>query len=738
MKFLSACTILVLLISIASPAEALTLQKHKQDLTPVSRTVELLQGLAKTAEEDGKKEETLFNKFVCWGKSVISSKTASNKDATSKIQELETYIADIEAGRIEFTSERADLEKDLEELNAGIETATTMREEEHAQFLEAEKELVQATDALDAAIAVLKKATEGHTDGVLLTQQHGSNNLESVARRTEEYELFQRAAELGSRVLTKGDARFLQRLLTGDVPEVDWKKLNRKATFKMGYKGRSFKIQAVLADLKQTFSANLDEARSKEKESSDTFEKLMSAKGLEKTSSEEALAKLTVENGARSLTKEQAGAEVDALKTQVANDEKFIVQTSISLQEKIEQWEERSTLRAGEISAISKAISILSNDDAKDLFKKSFTSQGYSLMQTSKADSDHRKSFLTAAVSNIVSAAGRSGGSGRLFALAASMRSVNSTHFTEVLDAIGSMVKTLKDEEADDLARKEQCEKDMADDTRKSAVKSRTMDELTDGVTTLKSEIEGTEKSIAALEETIKETDASLKEATTQREDERTEFEASDADDQEAVATVKKAKDVLEKFYADNNLMLVQQPSAAGEAPPPPPSTWDAPYGGKTGESTSIIAVLDMIISDIDKDIATAKAAESKAQTEYDAFKKESETSIEEMQSEISNLNGAKADKEESVAQKTGERTDISGELAVVLKKIADAKPECDFISVNFEARKKNRQIEMDGLVKATAILKGAAFSKGPDPTREMRPGDALLLQRTPPAAWAA
>merc|ERR1719487_460150 len=101
------------------------------------------------------------------------------------------------------------------------------------------------------------------------------------------------------------------------------------------------------------------------------------------------------------------------------------------------------------------------------------------------------------------------------------MRSVNSTHFTEVLNAIDNMTKTLQDEEADDLARKEQCEEDMATDTRASAVKSRSMDELTDGITTLKSEIEETEKSIAALEETINETEASLKEATIQREDER-------------------------------------------------------------------------------------------------------------------------------------------------------------------------------------------------------------------------
>merc|ERR1719343_1319051 len=202
----------------------------------------------------------------------------------------------------------------------------------------------------------------------------------------------------------------------------------------------------------------------------------------------------------------------------------------------------------------------------------------------------------------------------------------------------------------------------MANDTRTASVTSRSIDEMTDDIATLKSEIEEIENSIAELNENIKATDASVEEATAQREAETKEFQASDADDQEAVATVKRAKEVLAKFYADNNLMFVQQPSAAGEAPPPPPSTWEAPYGGKTGEATSIIAILDMIISDITKDLAAAKAAEDKAQADYDLFKKESEGAIEEMKGDISDLSGNKGDKEESVAQKTTMRTTLSGE----------------------------------------------------------------------------
>merc|ERR1719251_459706 len=98
--------------------------------------------------------------------------------------------------------------------------------------------------------------------------------------RVKESAALMKAVELGNKVLTRGDSVFLQRLLMGDVPKrADWKTLNRKATFKMDYKARSFKIQGVLAKLLETFSSNLGDAAHKESESINTFNTLMTAKG---------------------------------------------------------------------------------------------------------------------------------------------------------------------------------------------------------------------------------------------------------------------------------------------------------------------------------------------------------------------------------------------------------------------------------------------------------------------------
>merc|ERR1719198_12374 len=102
---------------------------------------------------------------------------------------------------------------------------------------------------------------------------------------------------------------------------------------------------------------------------------------------------------------------------------------------------------------------------------------------------------------------------------------------------------------------------------------------------------------------------------------------------------------------------------------------------------------------------------------------------IENLNSEISDLEGTKGEKETSVTEKTEERTTIHSELDAVMQMIADAKPGCDFFTINYPSRLKNRQIEIDGLQKAKAILTGASFDM-PDPNREIKPGDAFLARR--------
>jgi len=263
--------------------------------------------------------------------------------------------------------------------------------------------------------------------------------------------------------------------------------------------------------------------------------------------------------------------------------------------------------------------------------------------------------------------------------------------------------------------------------TRKAIVDSREIDDKTDLMTQLSAHIADCESKIADLQAEHKKTDDALSKATKMRNDENKEWKQTDSDDKLAAETVKSAKDVLTKWYKENSF-LQQGPvtgMAAGEAPPPPPPTDFDTSGAKTGESQGIVAIMEMVYEDIVKDRADAKSDEDSAQKEFDAFKKDSEDKMKELKAEEDRTDKDMGKAMTKKGQTERQRRTQKGNLDGMLKKISDIDPNCEYYMVNYPMRRENRQIEIDGLNKAKAILKGGKFDKGPDPNREMTVGDA-------------
>lgn len=705
---------------------------------PVVRVVDLLKSLSAKIENEGKAEEALYENFVCWAQSVITGKTASNEAAESKISQLEQQIADLDSGKTELTTERVDLEKEIKTLKEDQESASNQRAKDKADFEKAETDMKLAIEALKKAIEVLETATKAKKDGSLLniraqvSQRMIEQGLAGLERQAT---IVNRAVELGNRMLDKADASFLRRLLTGDVPTVDWKKLNRKATFKMSYKARSVKIQETLASMLKTFETNLKDAQEKEADDIKTFDTLMGTKGDQLKATEADYAEMSVENGAKALSREEASNEKDDLTKQIESDQKFIQETQDSLNTKKAEWKARKELRAGELSAISQAISILHSDDARDLFKKSFKSQGYLLVQetdglTTEVERVLRLSKASAVLTNLASVTKDD----RLLAIAPF--SANETAVIKpAINAIDMLIAKLKDDETADLQKKEQCEAERASDTREAILKARLIDEKTDAITGLNQNIEELDKSIAVTAANMEATQKELDEATAIRKAENAEYLKSLKEDQDAAALVKEARGILQDFYTKNKLMLAQvkQPVApvAGEAPPPPPPTWEGAYMGATSDSTGILAILQMVLEDIEKDISKAKSEEKAANAEYLDFKQLSTDEIKSDTQTITSLKERKADKVLDKSDTTKERATAKGTLTAFLSAIAaKASGGCDYFAVNYKLRVENRQIELDGLTKAKAYLQGGEFDKT-DANRELKPGDAAADRKS-------
>merc|ERR1719313_1520839 len=632
----------LLLVVLASPA---LVSAADENLNPVSRIVQLMEGLIKKVNADGKAEEDLFEKYVCWYKTVVSSKKASNAEAANRIEALTAFIDDVKSGRVEFTSERKDLEAEIEKLSTEIETATDMRKKENEDFLAAKDEMDKAIAALELAVDVLGSMASSK-EGVLASL--GSD--------------VQRVVDLGKKALSEQDARFLEQALDGQVPDVDWKKLNRKATFKMKYKARSLKIQEILADMLQTFEDNLADATKKEGDAKSSFDTLMGSKNSQLSAAQDALSGGEGEGAARALNAQESQDEVDALTTQVENDEKYIKQVEDAYAVKITEWKERKRLRTEEIASISKAISILASDDAKDLMSSSFKSQGGFFLQENTAGCSKQKRAAKV-VSKLRDMAGKHSDP-RLAALAVRVHMHSKGHFDKIVTEVMKMVSDLHEEADEDLKTKETCEQDRMENTKTAKKSAQAMDDQTALISRKKADIESMNKEIAEIVAHVKELKLQLEEAQIQRAKENREYKAAKADDEAAAILIGKAADVLAKFYEDNGLVLAQTKAHAqlaqepGAAPPPPPQTWQEPYGGAKGANNGIMSILEMVKADVEKDINTATEEEEKAKSEYETFKSETETLISSLESQKSDLEGEVGDAEQAVVDAKQTRAD--------------------------------------------------------------------------------
>merc|ERR1719230_1001161 len=87
----------------------------------------------------------------------------------------------------------------------------------------------------------------------------------------------------------------------------------------------------------------------------------------------------------------------------------------------------------------------------------------------------------------------------------------------------------------------------------------------------------------------------------------------------------------------------------------------------------------------------------------------------------VADKTSAKADAEADLQANQGSKKETLRELYATGKYMQSLHGECDWLLMNFDARKEARTGELDSLVKAKAILSGADYSLLQTKTRRLR-----------------
>merc|ERR1719221_1466686 len=297
------------------------------------------------------------------------------------------------------------------------------------------------------------------------------------------------------------------------------------------------------------------------------------------------------------------------------------------------EWEERQKTRQLEMEACSKALAVLSSDDAHDLFTKTFNP---ALVQVeSKAKSERRDK-----AAKLLQTVAHRHNSPRLSAIATR---VKLDAFTRVKKAIDDMVAQLLKDKADEIKHKDFCVDEFNTNQLQTEKKSREKEDLLALIEDLELTIKTLTSDIATLKSEVAEMQVQMKRAGEDREKENKEFQQTVADQRASQKLLQAALTILEGFY--KKAALVQQEPAG---PPPPPGFKEYKKNAAAG---GVMGMIQQIINDAKAMEAEAIRAEEDAQKAYEDMVKETNASIEAKSKAIINKSEERAKAETDLTQ---------------------------------------------------------------------------------------
>merc|ERR1719162_164760 len=162
---------------------------------------------------------------------------------------------------------------------------------------------------------------------------------------------------------------------------------------------------------------------------------------------------------------------------------------------------------------------------------------------------------------------------------------------------------------------------------------------------------------------------------------------------------------------AGTGVTVLADVSQHGGAKPAPPPEAPGAYKKKGEESNGVIAMIDLIIKDLDKEMTVAKTEEKDAQGDYEQMTSDSASKRAQDSKSLANKEGSLANMQAALERDTDAHGSTSKELGATLQYINSLHNECDWLLQYFDVRRDARSSEIDALGKAKAVLSGADYS---------------------------
>lgn len=660
---------------------------------PLGNVFSLLEKLVDEVEADGFAEKKAYTVFEQWCQEQaqnldheIETAFTDKGKLEAKIEELSTDI-DVASSTIEK------LVGEISSNEARLKKATAVREEEHAEFMVGEKELMVTIDAIDRATVILEREmNKAGSAGSAALIQLNTNSVNGLVQA------------LGVVVDAAGFSGSDKQRLTafvqaqdGDYGDDD--ELGEPAAAKYEYKsGASGGVIDVMEDLRTKAEKELDDLRASEGSSQHAFDML-------KQSLRDTLAADNKQLGKQkelkaSSSKDNAGAkgELDGRVKDLTSAKKNLKETQSGCMTTAADHEASLAAREAELKVLKEGIKILKESTS------GAGEQSYSFFQMGASSKARTRSGRAL---HLVKQLAKKYHSSALYQLASRMSSIlhygggaGEDIFAKVKDLIKGLIAKLEEEAGADAKEHAFCVDEMAKTNTK-------IEELSDDLHKVSNQIDKAVAKSNHLREQNKDLNNELAalaksqaEATAGRQESSKANTKAKAELEQGLIGVRKAIGVLRDYYGDSSAAFLQEGDDDSMEQPKVPM-----HSKKSGAGGSIIDLLEVIESDFAKNLATVETEESDEKAEYDKFMQEGEVTAAEKNELVKSKRATAAELDKFASDISSDQATIKSELEAVQEYKAKLEARCIAKPETYEEVKARREKELAGLKEALSIL---------------------------------
>merc|ERR1719160_1707669 len=417
-----------------------------------------------------------------------------------------------------------------------------------------------------------------------------------------------------------------------------------------------------------------------------------------------------------------AESALDQEKTTLAGDSTTLDDTVKECTTKTAEWETRSGVREGEITALGVAMKILSkvsgvrNPDEHEIPAKSALFAMATHVQQDTSNFRMSLSLLQistptkARAITLLKQAAEAAHSKKLQKFAEELMTYEGP-FDKIKGMIQKMIFQLMGEQKDEDEHKNWCDLETEKNTESKADKDDKVTELKGKIKEMDAKMKTLVSKISENDEKVADLTATMKEEKELRAENHAEIVATIKDSQNAVT---QAIGVLKDFYKSSGQVpkepweFVQLPSK--------PETWDSSYSGTadpTNPQDGVLAILDGAMQKFSTMEADAKAQDETDQQNIEkdlaAMTVELETAKQDSLMKTSKKDALQGKMEAAAAQLKS----TTSERDAVDQYLKDLEPACGEGDSSYGDRKAARSAEIEALRKAQGILEEAFRAKG-------------------------